>query len=274
MRVSATLFRRGRIYYMKWLEAGKWATMSLRTRSQAEALKLKAAKEEELRSMALGVRPNVSMSLEEALRKSLTLKKLAPATVVSRERARKLFEKHHGPMLLTDIRKHHILSWRTHLQSEGYETSYINNVVITISAIMNAMVEAEVLQSNPLAGIKALREERPVRYLDWADCEKLLAAARRPFPYLAIVLGLYAGLRRGEILALEWKHVDWVGEQIWVPGTKTAASKDYVPLHQALREALEPYRKSGSVVEIEKGTPEKTMWTALKETAARADVEP
>lgn len=57
--------------------------------------------------------------------------------------------------------------------------------------------------------------------------------------FYAILLGLYTGLRRGNILALKWDHIDFDSQTISIPAEEMKARADHqVPLHPALHREL------------------------------------
>lgn len=63
---------------------------------------------------------------------------------------------------------------------------------------------------NPLEGIKQAREERPedgIIIWEINEVRKLLRRARRRKDGIAIWIGILAGLRRGEIARLRWRHI-------------------------------------------------------------------
>lgn len=55
--------------------------------------------------------------------------------------------------------------------------------------------------------VQAIDETKAAWLLDWALGTRL---------YIPIMLAVSAGLRRGEILALRWQDVDWIGGLIWI----------------------------------------------------------
>jgi integrase len=70
------------------------------------------------------------------------------------------------------------------------------------------------LPANPLRGVRMMPEKterRPRRWLTKEQAEKLLAHLREPARSVVIV-GMFTGLRIGEILALRWKAVDLEGK--------------------------------------------------------------
>lgn len=109
-----------------------------------------------------------------------------------------------------------------------------------------------VLRVNPCAavslprGLASSRREMP----DEATVDAVRARTDAPFALFALIC-LYAGLRRGEVLALRWEDVDlenrliyvsraveYVGNNAHVKATKTAAGMRTVPIFDQLAEVL------------------------------------
>jgi integrase len=152
--------------------------------------------------------------------------------------------------------------------------------------VINHLIRLEAFdKANPFSRVKPLPESREVKYLDWQVVKALVDGAA-PFGqdiHLVFILGAYAGLRKDEILRARWEHVDWPQGRLLVDGTKTTASRDYVPLHDLLRASLEPYRQeSGWIVRPEKEVSGKAhcyrwnwraQWAAVC-TAAKVECTP
>ena len=128
----------------------------------------------------------------------------------------------------------------------------INTKLRSINVIYNCLAEYDIFTGvNPFGKIKYLKADTKTRFLPWDKVQQLveLSASVGRDIHLFFVLGAYAGLRKAEILRARWEHVDWEQGRLWVDGSKNPASSAYVPLHAALREALEPYRQdSGYIV--------------------------
>ena len=81
-----------------------------------------------------------------------------------------------------------------------------------ISDIFNYAVRMEVLNTNPCNNVlvpKGTKSEKSIYTLE--EVEKILTCLEEePLMYRAFFnLALYSGFRRGEMLGLEWKDVDW-----------------------------------------------------------------
>ena len=89
-------------------------------------------------------------------------------------------------------------------------TSVYKSVVILYKSIFRAAMESRIIDHNPTIylttkGGGVPQEERQA--LTDEQAERLLDAIRNLPPYVFVMIGLYAGLRREEILALQWDSV-------------------------------------------------------------------
>ena len=98
-----------------------------------------------------------------------------------------------------------------------------------LSSVFTKAVQWGIVQDNPVK-----RAEPPkgaavsVSYLEEADVAKLLAALHdAPPQYSAIVqLGLFTGMRRGEICGLRWSNIDFENDSILIGHTVTETRVD------------------------------------------------
>lgn len=101
----------------------------------------------------------------------------------------------------------------------------INRYIAAFSHVCSVAVnEWEWLENNPLQKIKKLKEPRGrIRFLSDTERTSLLSACKQaPYEhlYLVVVLALSTGARRGEILNLRWKDIDFTRKQIVLHETK------------------------------------------------------
>ncbi len=123
---------------------------------------------------------------------------------------------------------------------------------------------------------------------DFSDFERLVGAAKAdgPTAYLIVLLGGEAGLRCGEMMALEWWDVDLAKRQLCVArsewkGHVTAPKGGrvrHVPLTERLADALKAIRhlRGPRVLCDEKGQPltQKIVQGRFDESRRRAKVKP
>lgn len=153
-----------------------------------------------------------------------------------------------GSKRLDAITTEHVQRLKQDLQRRTPKT--VNNVLSVLNVMLKKAVEWGVIERVPCA-IRLLPIPKPsAGFYDFDDYERLVEAARsEPNAYLVVLLGGEAGLRCGEIMALEWSDVDFQKRQLCVQRSEwkghTTVPKGgrlrYVPttirLSRALREA-------------------------------------
>jgi integrase len=107
-----------------------------------------------------------------------------------------------------------------HLKHELRQRSpkTVNNVLCVLNVLLKKAVEWNVIDQIPCS-IKLLPIPKPsAGFYDFDDFERLVEAAQAlgPNGYVVVLLGGEAGLRCGEMMALEWRDVDFQKRQICV----------------------------------------------------------
>ena len=128
----------------------------------------------------------------------------------------------------------------------------VNNVLATLSRMLTVAVEWGVIDALPCT-VKQLKTPRPaVAFHDFEDFESLVTSTKviDPNSYLITLLGGEAGLRCGEMMALEWSDVNLGKRQLCVrrsewKGHVTSPKGGrirYIPLTVRLASALRQHR--------------------------------
>ena len=110
------------------------------------------------------------------------------------------------------------------MEARGLAPKTIHNVIGTLSALFNfaKAPRRRWATVNPCVGaeLPAIPEAVEIKFLTLPELDALIAHARRgPFQELDRALYLTAamtGLRKGELLALRWRDVDWTAARIRV----------------------------------------------------------
>lgn len=128
--------------------------------------------------------------------------------------------------------------------AQGVAAATVNRELALLSAAINyANREWDWQLPNPVVGRKLREPEGRVRWITHAEAVALLAAAERAgqAPHLPdfIRLALNTGMRRGELLWLEWRRVDLQRGLVFLEAehTKTKRRRS-VPLNMEARMAL------------------------------------
>jgi integrase len=151
--------------------------------------------------------------------------------------------------------------------------------VALMSTLLAFAVARGLRADNPARGVKKPPVRKMERFLSEEEIAQLAAAlgteARRtenPYPAAAIRLLLLTGGRRGEILGLQWEHVDFDQRCLRLPDSKTGAKVVYLnpPALEALaklpRVEGNPYVFPGTVEQMPVGGIDK-VWFRVRALA-------
>ena len=178
--------------------------------------------------------------------------------------------KHHllpvfGPMRLDAIKMHAIETLKAGLLAKGLGRKRVNNILACLGKMLRYAHEIEILEVVPK--VKLLKVAPPrFDFLTFEELSRLVEAMKEDPERLALVLlGAEAGLRQGEIMALEWGDVDLVAGVLtvrrssWkgVIGTPKSGRERKVPLTSRLKAALKAVKhlKSELVLCHQDGSP-------------------
>lgn len=156
-----------------------------------------------------------------------------------------------GAVRLADIRRSDLQAFVDDLLNNGHSASTIRNTLMPVRAVFRRALARGEVALNPTSGLElpAVRGRRD-RIASPAEAAALLAALPRDRALWATAM--YAGLRLGELMALEWSAVDLDGglvyvRRAWDPkegpiAPKSRAGRRAVPLSGVLRAHLVEHR--------------------------------
>ena len=158
-----------------------------------------------------------------------------------------------GHKQLCDIERVDLALFFGEKRRQGISPSHVNGMRAVLSNVLSAAAEWGYLESNPVRGMR-LGPRTPVRKLEVpteAQVRNLVAALDEPCRTLVAIAAL-TGLRIGELLGLEWKHIDFLREELSVEQAlkengkigkvKTESSKARIPLSPEACQFFEQYR--------------------------------
>ena len=113
-----------------------------------------------------------------------------------------------GTMRVADVRPRHLKKLRQDL-SEEMSPSSVNQVRAVLSGMMRAAEAADLIESNPVKDMGRETVRRPDLVTPTGDDLVRLIEAAEATPWaVPIVLAATTGLRRGEVLGLQWADID------------------------------------------------------------------
>ena len=170
-----------------------------------------------------------------------------------------------GGLRFSEVRRVDLQDFADRLCADGLDPSTVRNTLMPLRAIFRRALARGEVGVNPTSGLElpAMEGARD-RIASPAEAVELLAAL--PKGDRAIwATAMYAGLRRGELLALRWEDLDLVAgvihvERSWdakegVVGPKSRAGRRTVPIPASLRDYLVEHKlRSGRHVGLVFGT--------------------
>lgn len=113
-------------------------------------------------------------------------------------------------------------------KKEGVLNSTINRELNSLKAIMTYATEREYTALSSFKKLKCLPVPKtPKGFLEVVEASKLLEASLEHSHVLGtmIALGIFAGLRKSEMVNLQWKEIDWNREQLLVLSNNEVRTK-------------------------------------------------
>ena len=115
-----------------------------------------------------------------------------------------------GEMRICDLRQLHLQTVVSTMARNGLASSYIKKVKQIAVNIMQVAVESDLIMRNPFSTVKVPRKDpTPRRALTESEIALITQNWRgHNFGPMAMIM-LYAGLRKGEAIALKWENIDF-----------------------------------------------------------------
>jgi integrase len=155
-----------------------------------------------------------------------------------------------GAKTLDGITNEDVQRMKSHLAQKAAKT--VNNVLTVLNVLLKTAVEWNVIVRHPCTIRLLPIHKGSARFHDFDEYERLVAAAKSTDAraHLIVLLGGDAGLRCGEIMALEWTDVDLSKRQLCVQRSDwkghvtipKGGRLRYVPLTTRLAATLRDHR--------------------------------
>lgn len=158
-----------------------------------------------------------------------------------------------GRLPLGKLTPQHIQSMISRWLKEGLAASTIKVTLSTLSMALQQAVDWDLIPKNPVDKVRPPRppEKAAKPILAPAQIQRLLESARPNRMYAALVVSIYLGLRRGEVLGLRWVDISFdamtlqvkrgvvlVDGQLKLGELKTRSSARMLPMPAVVADAL------------------------------------
>lgn len=157
-----------------------------------------------------------------------------------------------GHIPLDEIKGKHVIDFRNTIDSNA-------NLNICLSYLKNSFKHAELCElrptgSNPCLNIKGYGVNKRERYLSRDELSKLvdclkekikIKGGRSVYPYYALLMLIYTGQRREEILQLKWENIDYKQKILTIIKHKTdkKIGKKVIPINEEVLAILKKIPK-------------------------------
>jgi integrase len=165
-----------------------------------------------------------------------------------------------GHLTLDNIDTYGIEQFKAQQNRKGYAPASINLHLGCLRKCLQCAMEWGLIEINPAMTVKKVKNDAEKwTFLDFDEAEVFLAAASdkwRP----ALVVTMDTGLRRGEVLALRWRDIDWTNRLVNVRHTlykgtlqtpKSKGSRRSIPMTERVFETLTALRRTPAALEAE-----------------------
>ena len=252
-RAPLGYIKRGDRFYFNFTESGKRIRDVIRKATTEEEAKTEVMRRKLAIREGRDGAPDKSIPLDEFLDTVyLPWSKLHKRTYYLDTRYAELFREYFKGKTLAEITPLVVEQFQQH-RREGWtvrggqrSAASVDRELTILSSVLAHAVNHSLLESNPCHKVKRFREDKERERVVTAEEEELILssltghlAKLRPL----VILALYTGMRRGEMLKLRWSDVNFETRKIRVQAESAKSKKRRdVEMNSIVSETLRPLR--------------------------------
>lgn len=127
------------------------------------------------------------------------------------------------------VNHENVLAWHQHMEQTNLSINYMNKVNTVLSLILDVAIKYRLLDRNYVKDIGGFKTqyaklnviEEKIKYIDLEKFNLFISQADDLMWYTVFYLLYFTGMRKGELIALTWKDIDFTNSQIKVNKTYT-----------------------------------------------------
>lgn len=238
----ASIFPRGRVWWILYYEHGRKIQKSLKTRDEKVA---KYRKNEIENRLAKGDSPlpDTSMPLLALLDEYVTQSKAIKTVQTNRDDAARLRAYFNGAAIrnLNQITQSNLSKYIAHkIEDDKISPNTSNCIIKNVRAFINWAIRNNYATTNQLSGMARYKTSKlPPRYFSKDEINAVLAAAQAAGIGDFATTAIYTGMRFSELVRLTWGDIDFTRDEITVRISKSGKFR-VIPLHPELKRQLKP----------------------------------
>ncbi len=241
-------YLRGKIYWITYRKSGKTYNQSLKTTDLATA-KYRVSQIELKLSEGRNILPQKINALNKLgeYYESLKNKRTERHAYDQRLKIRQ-FMQSENINFLSQIDSPRVESYLTKRKQSGKEKATLRADLVAVKGFINWCYRNNLLPVNPISTVKGPSiEKKSPSFLSTEQVKKLLSVTHGDL-YTMIIISLYTGIRRSELLRLKWEDFDWKNARLTVPVAKSGKFR-VIPFNPKLKSLVSPNNtpKSGNV---------------------------
>lgn len=137
-----------------------------------------------------------------------------------------------------------IRAWQNEQIKAGHSDAYLNNIHVVLSSFFNYAVNYYNLPSNPCRRAGSMgKATKSVKFWTLEEYRKVISHVDDYSAKIAIETLFYSGMRRGELLALTLKDLDFENNQIEITESKTINGVRTITMPPAVMADIKAYTK-------------------------------
>lgn len=149
----------------------------------------------------------------------------------------KVLKKAFGGLFLHEVTPHLIERFKSARVEEVAPASVNRNLQCLKSMFNKAIAWNKFTGKNPVTEIKLFKENKGrLRFLEKDEIVKLLSTCNKHLKPI-VIIALNTGMRRGEILGLKWRDIDFKRGILYLYNTKNGEKRE-VPINEQVKTAL------------------------------------